>query len=132
MSKSSLPQTDSVQELAEFWQTHDSTDFDDEMEEVPEPVFIRPNPSQLLIKSVEPEYPCYVCGSTRHEKVYVDEVFNVDGKHVMVEHIPAQRCQQCGELFFDAKTTERVLSLLHDSPPVARTVTLDVFDLAVA
>ena len=41
MKKSKLPNTDSVQELAEFWDTHDSTDFGDELEEVAEPVFVR-------------------------------------------------------------------------------------------
>ena len=34
-----LPKTDSVEELAQFWDTHDLTDFDDELEEVPEQVF---------------------------------------------------------------------------------------------
>lgn len=85
-----------------------------------------------MMKSVETEDPCHVCGSIRHENVYVDEVFNVNGRHVIVEHIPAQRCRQCGELLFDADTAERVLSLLHDSPSPARSVTLDVFELATA
>ena len=35
----SIPQTDSIQELADFWDTHDLTDFEDELEEVDEPVF---------------------------------------------------------------------------------------------
>ena len=37
----SVPETDSIQELAQFWDTHDLTDFDDELEEVTEPVFER-------------------------------------------------------------------------------------------
>ncbi len=32
-------QTDSIQELAHFWDTHDLTDFDTELEVVDEPVF---------------------------------------------------------------------------------------------
>jgi hypothetical protein len=36
-----IPNTDSIQELAEFWDTHDVTAFDDELEEVTEPVFAR-------------------------------------------------------------------------------------------
>lgn len=39
MSNSGIPQTDSIQELAQFWQTHDLTDFEDEFQEVTEPVF---------------------------------------------------------------------------------------------
>ena len=34
-----LPQTDSIQELAQFWDTHDLTEFADELEEVSESVF---------------------------------------------------------------------------------------------
>lgn len=34
-----IPQTDSIQELARFWDTHDLTDFEDQLEEVMEPVF---------------------------------------------------------------------------------------------
>ena len=36
-----IPRTDSIQELAAFWQNHDVTDFEDELEEVSEPVFHR-------------------------------------------------------------------------------------------
>lgn len=41
MSASRLPRTDSIQELAEFWDTHDVTDFEGELEEVEERVFER-------------------------------------------------------------------------------------------
>jgi hypothetical protein len=34
-----LPQTDSIKELASFWDAHDLTDFDDQLEEVTESVF---------------------------------------------------------------------------------------------
>ncbi len=36
-----LPKTDSVKELASFWDVHDLTDFDDQLEEVTESVFER-------------------------------------------------------------------------------------------
>lgn len=39
MNTSPLPQTDSIRELAKFWDAHDVTDFDHELEEVSEPVF---------------------------------------------------------------------------------------------
>jgi len=39
MKNQQLPQTDSIQELANFWDTHDLTDFEDELVEVTEPVF---------------------------------------------------------------------------------------------
>ena len=36
-----IPQTDSIVELAHFWDTHDLTDFEDQLEEVTAPVFER-------------------------------------------------------------------------------------------
>ena len=41
MKPQKLPQTDSIQELAHFWGTHDLADFEEELEEVAEPVFER-------------------------------------------------------------------------------------------
>ena len=41
MSTGQLPKTDSVSELARFWDTHDLTDFEDQLEEVPDKVFDR-------------------------------------------------------------------------------------------
>ena len=42
MNTTDIPQTDSIQELASFWDTHDLTDFEDQLEQVSEPVFDRP------------------------------------------------------------------------------------------
>ena len=41
MRTEALPKTDSIQELAQFWDTHDLTDFEDELTEVTEPIFER-------------------------------------------------------------------------------------------
>ena len=41
MTRTNIPQTDSIQELAHFWDMHDLTDFEGELEEVSEPVFER-------------------------------------------------------------------------------------------
>jgi len=41
MKKQKLPKTDSVKELAAFWDTHDLMDFEAELEEVTESVFVR-------------------------------------------------------------------------------------------
>lgn len=41
MSNRRLPQTDSIHELAQSWDTHDVTEFEDQLEEVGERVFER-------------------------------------------------------------------------------------------
>jgi len=53
MKKAKLPGTDSIRELAEFWDTHDVTDFEDELEEVKEPVFVRGSAIKVPLKSGE-------------------------------------------------------------------------------
>ena len=50
-----LPQTDSIQELARFWDTHDLTDFEHQLEEVTQPVFERQTVIPLRLESGEAE-----------------------------------------------------------------------------
>jgi len=45
-----LPDTDSVEELARFWDNHDLTDFVDDLQEVREPVFVRAKGTSLSIQ----------------------------------------------------------------------------------
>ena len=52
MKTQHLPKTDSIQELAQFWDTHDLTDFEDELEEVTEPVF---EPTTAISLNLEAE-----------------------------------------------------------------------------
>ena len=53
MKTEALPQTDSIQELAQFWDTHDLTDFEDELEQVTKPVFERGTVIPLNLESTE-------------------------------------------------------------------------------
>lgn len=41
MKTKKLPDTDPIDELARFWDEHDLTDFEDVLEQVTEPVFVR-------------------------------------------------------------------------------------------
>ena len=36
-----IPETDSIRELADFWDTHEVTTFEDQLEEIAAPVFAR-------------------------------------------------------------------------------------------
>jgi hypothetical protein len=53
MNARKLPQTDSIQELAGFWDAHDLTDFEDQLEEVREPVFEPDSVIPLHLHSTE-------------------------------------------------------------------------------
>jgi hypothetical protein len=53
MKKPKLPKFKTIDELAKFWETHDSTDYEDELEEVTEPVFVRRPAIQVHLASRE-------------------------------------------------------------------------------
>lgn len=52
MNKPKIPQVDSIRELARFWDTHDLTDFEDQLEEVTESIFER---KPVVKVQLEPE-----------------------------------------------------------------------------
>lgn len=53
MSRPQTPQTDSIRELAHFWDTHDLTDIENELQEVNEPVFERENALSVPLPTAE-------------------------------------------------------------------------------
>ena len=55
MSTNKIPQSDSIQELAQFWDSHDVTDFEGELEEVIEPVFERETAVMIHLSSQDAE-----------------------------------------------------------------------------
>ena len=50
MKARKIPQTDSIEELARFWDTDDLTDFEDQLEEVRAPVFERKSGSVVTVR----------------------------------------------------------------------------------
>jgi YgiT-type zinc finger domain-containing protein len=74
-------------------------------------------------------FTCHACGHTTAKSELVSEVFNIGGRRVLVEGIPALVCTHCGEPEFSRETTERIRRLVHGARPT-RTVPLEVFALA--
>lgn len=75
-------------------------------------------------------FKCHVCGSTEYREELVNEVFQIDGKPVLVEKIPAQVCVRCGEEIFSRETTEKVRLLVHGKAKPIKSVQVDVFAYA--
>lgn len=75
-------------------------------------------------------FSCHVCGDTTATTELVSEVFDIDGRRVLVERIPARVCHRCGEATFSRETTEQVRKMVHGAARPDRTVPLDVFALA--
>ena len=74
-------------------------------------------------------FRCHVCGSTAAREDFVNEVFTIGDRRVLVEHIPAQICERCGEATFSRDTTEKVRNLVHGQGHPIRTISMDVFAL---
>jgi len=75
-------------------------------------------------------FKCHVCGSAAARNEFVNEVFSVEDRRVLVEHIQAQVCERCGEPTFSRETMEKVRRLVHGEGRPSKTVPLDVFALA--
>lgn len=75
-------------------------------------------------------FECHVCGNKTAHNEFVSEVFLVDGRRVLVEHIDAQVCDHCGEAVFSSETAEEVRRMVHGSNRPLKTVPLDVFAMA--
>lgn len=72
-------------------------------------------------------FRCHVCGKTEAREDLVNEVFDLDGKPVRVENIPATVCTNCGEVVFSRETTERVRRMVHGEAKPVKSVQMDVF-----
>ncbi len=72
-------------------------------------------------------FRCHVCGSAEAKDVYVNEIFQIANKPVMVEHIPATVCLRCGEESFSRETTEHVRRMIHGESEPIKSVCMDVF-----
>jgi hypothetical protein len=58
MKPTNIPSTDSISELAGFWDSHELTNFEDELEDVHESVFERPTEETVTIHlTCAPSWP---------------------------------------------------------------------------
>ena len=72
-------------------------------------------------------FRCHVCGQTEGREVQVHEVFDIEGRSVRVENVPATVCTHCGEPVFSRETTERVRRMVHGHATPTKSVQMDVF-----
>jgi YgiT-type zinc finger domain-containing protein len=82
------------------------------------------------MRDEDKEFHCHVCGSTKARQDFVSQTFEVEGKRVLVERIPATVCARCDEPVFSADVTELVRRMIHGEVRPVRTVTTDVFAVA--
>ena len=68
--------------------------------------------------------------TTPRNRNWLSEVFNVEGRRVLVEKIPALVCEHCGEATFSRETTEHIRRMVHGDGHPVKTVPMDVFAMA--
>lgn len=83
----------------------------------------------MQLKNSDPiRSPCFnVMSVAQPHPERVDEVFQINGKPVLVENIPAKVCDRCGEPTFSRETTEKIRQLLHEPHSSMRSIQVEVF-----
>lgn len=59
---------------------------------------------------------CPVCAKGIVERGTTTATFETEGTTVVIRNVPADVCNACGEGYYDAVTTERLLALAADAP----------------
>ncbi len=73
-------------------------------------------------------FTCSVCHAQKSRVALVEEIFQIDGKYVLVDGIPATVCVRCGEETFSRETTEKVRLLVHGQTKPAKSIAVEVFE----
>jgi HTH-type transcriptional regulator / antitoxin MqsA len=72
---------------------------------------------------------CVFCGG-KVEKKLVTFSYDEDDKHLLVEHVPAEICENCGEKTYSPEVTDELLRFAkYESKPV-KILEVPVFDFA--
>jgi YgiT-type zinc finger domain-containing protein len=72
---------------------------------------------------------CDLCSSPLAERE-VTYTIELDGKWIIIEHVPAKVCPQCGERLFSADTVERLQRTAWEQKAPCRVLGIPVFDFA--
>jgi HTH-type transcriptional regulator / antitoxin MqsA len=70
---------------------------------------------------------CHICGSNHFTEELVKEIFEINGKLILVENIPAKVCSRCGEITFSSQTAESIRLMLNNNHTSPKKMEIDVF-----
>ena len=71
---------------------------------------------------------CPVCNSGHSRLELVEEAFKIDGRHILVDRVPSEVCQQCGERSFSRETTEKVRQLVRSGANPRESMSIPVYE----
>lgn len=72
---------------------------------------------------------CVFCGG-KVEKMLVTFSYEEEDKYLLVEHVPAEVCTQCGERTYSPEVTDELLKFAKKESKPVKTIEVPVFDFA--
>ena len=72
---------------------------------------------------------CVFCGGEAELKT-VTFSYEQGDKHLIVENVPAEVCERCGEKTYSSEVTDELLRFAHDEFKPVKTIKVPVFDFA--
>lgn len=130
-----IPNFQTIDEAVSFWETHDSADFWDEMDEVDIDVELRRNllGARAVILAYRPD-SCPRCGQSLDE-TEIDYLIEDRGRLLMIRELPAMRCAGDGHLFILEETFDKLERLIdlekQNKIKPAATLTIPVYGFHV-
>ena len=73
-------------------------------------------------------FTCSICGAEESREELVEEIFQIDGKYVLIDRIPATVCNRCGEETFSGETAEKIRLMVHGQAKPKKSIPLKVFE----
>ncbi len=70
---------------------------------------------------------CHICGSNDIKTELVKETFEIEGRLLIIENIPAQVCQRCGEVTFSSEIAENIRLIATGNKKPTKTLPVEVF-----
>lgn len=131
-----IPDFDTLQDAAEFWDTHDSTEYLDDMEEIDVEVNIRRNifyPKTIILS--ERPSTCVLCKSDLIERRIQYGHWHNE-RLLIINHVPIFECSQSRHMFLLAEIAEQIDQLLdldeHQQLKPTTMMSVPVVNLAMA
>jgi len=87
---------------------------------------MKKNGKTISVRKQKPKETCDYCGGTLFPKIANIE-FRVKGELLVIENVPAEVCNRCGEKYLSAEADAGIERLLKSKPKVEKTIAVPVF-----
>ena len=74
---------------------------------------------------------CVYCGYGFEKKV-VNFIYDENDRYIVIENVPANVCQNCGEKLYSPEVTDKLLKFVRNDFKPVKTIEIPVFDFGSA